>query len=99
MLLLFLRQALEYLAASRVGRERGRSRVELEAAPLGRDRDAERVPREHELGRRAVHGRAANARATFLAGAKNLDDRLRRIEAASAGDLLDQRLDVRAQEL
>ena len=37
--------------------------------------------------------------AAFLAGAEDLNDGLRRVEIASGGNLLDERFDVRAQEL
>ena len=43
--------------------------------------------------------RRRRAGAAVLARAVDLDDRLRRLEAARRGDLLDQRLDVGAEEL
>src|ERR1700724_3574168 len=61
-------ELLEDRASSRVARHAGRPRVELQAAALGGDRDAQRVPREDQLGCRAVDRHGLPARPAFLAG-------------------------------
>src|SRR5580704_2508044 len=80
MLPLFRGKLLEDRPSARVGRHAGGARVELQAAALGGDRDAQRVPREDQLGRRTVDRRGLPAGPAFLAGADNLDDRLGRRE-------------------
>src|SRR5207342_1977259 len=95
---LFDGELLEYAAASRIARHARRTRVELEAAALGRDGDAERVAREHRVGRRRRHGRGP-ALSTGLTGPVNLQHALPRFEAARRGNFLDQRFDVRAQKI
>src|SRR6185369_9831080 len=80
-LLLFFGQVLEHLARPRVARHAGGAGVELEAAALGRDRDAERVAREHEI-RVAVAAARRPAGAALLAGAVDLHHALRGREAA-----------------
>jgi hypothetical protein len=50
MLALFHREILEDLAAANITRDLGRARVELETAPLRRDRNPQCVAREHEIG-------------------------------------------------
>ena len=74
-------------------------RVELEAAALGGDRDPQRVAREHQS--RCVVGSGAGglAGAARLARPVDLQHALARGEAARRRDLLDQRLDVGAEEL
>ena len=97
-MLLFFGEALEHLPPARIlGDARGAG-VELEPAALGGNRNAQRVAREEQLARRAFFGRRLAGAARF-AGAVNLHDALPRREAARGGDLLDQRLDVRAEEL
>ena len=77
MLLLLRRQILKHLAAARIARDLRGAGVELEAAALGGNRDAQRVAREHEIGV-AVLGAAVTSGAALLARAVNLDDALRR---------------------
>src|SRR5204862_6699981 len=69
-------QPLEDVAAARLSRQLGGPQVELEAAPLGGNGDAQRVTREDELGRGAVQGRDLLARAALVTRAENLQDRL-----------------------
>src|SRR5258706_9653282 len=66
MVLLFGSQLLEHGTPARVAGERGGTRVELETTPLGRDGHAERVAREHKLGRRPVDRRRLMARGPGL---------------------------------
>ena len=77
-LLLFVGELLEHAAAARVARERGRARVELEAAALGGDRDPQRVAREEQLGRRAVDRRRGRPGPAGLARAVDLQHALAR---------------------
>src|SRR4030095_842316 len=72
--------------------------VELHAASLGGDGDAQRVAREKHLGRGRVFVRRA-AGGAGLARAVNLDDALARGERARRRHFLDERLDVGAEEL
>ena len=85
--------------AARVARDGRGARVELEAAALGRDRDAQRVAREQQLRRAAVDRRRLASGPAALAVAVDLDDALARGEVARGRDLLDERLDVGAEEL
>ena len=96
--LLFVGELLEDAAAARVLGDPRAARVELQPAPLGGNRDAERVPREQQLGRSALDRRRAAGPAR-LAGAVDLQDALARREVARRGDLLEERLDVRAEKL
>src|SRR6266851_508662 len=98
MLPLLRGELLEDRAAARVARHAGRARIELQAAALGGDRDAQRVPRKDQLGCRAVDRRSLPACPAFLAGPDDLDDRLSGREAARRRNLLDQRFDVGAEE-
>ena len=75
-----------------------RAGVELEAAALGGDRDAQRVAREQQVGVAGLLARGA-AGPALLARAVDLHDALRRGEAAGGRHFFDQRLDVRAEEL
>ena len=78
---------------------RGGARVELEAAPLGGDGDAQRVAREHELGRGAVERHGLRAGAAVFAGAEDLHDASATArEFARRRHFLDNRFDVGAQE-
>src|SRR6266550_2059335 len=99
MVVLFAGEFLEHASAARVGGHGRGSRVELETAPLGRNRDPQGVAREHQLGRRAVHGHRPRAGPALVADPKYLDDRLRRLEVTGDGDFLDERLDVRTEKL
>ena len=98
-LLLFLGELLEDAAAAGVARHARGARVELEPAAFGRDRDAQRVAREQQLGRRRLRPPARRPVRQRLAGAVNLQHALPRREAARRRDFLDQRLDVGAEEL
>src|SRR5262245_38703817 len=80
--LLFAGQLREHAPAAGIARDRGGAGVELEAAALGGDRDAERIAREEQLGRTPVDGGALPARPARLALAVDLDDALPRGEAA-----------------
>ena len=97
-MLFFLGETWKTLPAARIlGDARG-ARVELEAAALGRNRNAQRVAREQQLAGRAFFGRRP-AGAARLAGAVDLHDALPRREAARRRHFLDQRLDVGAEKL
>ena len=98
MMLFFLGETMEHAAAARVLGDARRARVELEAAALGGNGDAQRVARKQQLARRAFFGRRPAGAARF-AGPVDLDHALPRREAARGGHFFDQRLDVRAQEL
>ena len=96
--LLLAGQPLEHLLAARIAREPRRARIELEAAALGRDGDAQRVAREDRLGgHRRRLGRLAGA--AVLARAVDLQDALRGAKLRAVGHFFEQRLDIRAQEL
>ena len=77
---------------------RAARRVELQPAALGGNRNAQRVAREQQLARRAFLGRRPPGPAR-LARPVDLHDALPRRKAARRRDFLDQRLDVRAEEL
>src|SRR5439155_16903700 len=96
-LLLFRRQIMEYLATSRIARDFRGAGVELEPAALGRDCNPQRIAGEQEV-RVAGLGTAVTSRTALFARAVNLDDALRRTEAARGRDFLDERLDVRAEK-
>ena len=98
MLLFFFGQLLEHAAAARVFRHPRGARIEVEPAALGRDRDAQRVAREQQLG----HATLGQRRPPGLAGvalAMDLQHALARRETARRRDFFDQRLDVGAEEL
>src|SRR5687767_9535542 len=99
MLFLLERKVLEHLAAARVPRDLRRPRVELEPAALGRNRNPQGVAREHQVRVAGPGGGRRTPRPAFLARSVDLHDALRRCKAAGAGDFLDQRLDVGAEEL
>src|SRR5262245_43825212 len=99
MLALLGGELLEHRAPAAIPGERGGTRIEFEAAALGRDRHPQGVAREHAVGRRAVNRRRFPAGPAFLAGAENLHHRLGRREVSRRRDLFHQRLDVRAQKL
>ena len=70
-LLLLVGELLEDAAAARVAGDAGGAGVELEAAPFGGDRDAQRIARKQQLGRaafdrRRTPGAAGLARAVDL---------------------------------
>ena len=98
MLLLLLGELLEHAPPARILGHPRAARIELQAAPLGGDGDAQRVAREQQLGRAAFRRRRAPGPARF-AGAVDLQDALPRREVARRRHFLEQRLDVRAQEL
>ena len=98
MFLLFFSQPLEDLAPARVARQPRRPGVELQPAPFGGDRDSQRVAREQRFRGRARLARGAAA-LTVLARAEDLHDALARREVPRIRDFLDERFDVRAQEL
>src|SRR4051812_19670027 len=98
MLLLFLRQLLEHAPPPCVARDTRRPRIEVQAAALRRDRDPQRIAREQQLWRPFVADLRPPGLAG-LAGPVDLQDALPRREAARRRDLLDQRLDVGAEEL
>ena len=81
-LLLLLGQLLEDAAAARVARDARGARVELEAAALGRDRDAQRVAREEQLGHAAFGDRRPAGPARF-ARAVNLQHALPRARSCA----------------
>ena len=72
--------------------------VELEAAALGRDGDAQRVARENHLGGAALGGRRA-AGLALLARAVDLHHTLLAREFSRRGHFFDQRLDVGTEKL
>ena len=98
MLFFFFGELLEDAPASRVLGDLRGACVELQAAALGRNRDPERVAREEELGGASFSYRWASGPAR-LAGTVDLEDALRGGETARRRHFLEQRLDVRAQEL
>ena len=98
MFLLLHGEVLEHLPAARILRHARRARVEVEAAALGRDRNAQRITREDEIGVAAFERRGA-AGAAFLARPVDLDHALRRCEVPGRRDFLDEALDVGAEEL
>ena len=98
MVLFFLGETMKHVPAARVLGDPRRAGVELEPAALGRDRDAQRVARKQQLAGRALFRRRPAGPAR-LAGAVDLHHALPRRESARSSDLLDQRLDVRAEEL
>jgi len=97
-LFLFEREMLEGLAAARIAGHARRTRVELEAAPLRGNRDAQGVTGEDEIGVSVGAGRGAPG-AALLAGAVDLDHALGRGETARGRHLFDEHLDIRAEEL
>src|SRR6516162_545826 len=102
MLALFRRELPEHGAAARVLGHLSRPRVELQAAPLGRNRDAERVAGEHTFGRCAIErgcGGRSGSLLAVLAGAMDLHHRLAGLESSGRRHLFDERLDIRAEEL
>src|SRR6185436_5021406 len=62
MLTLLGGKLLEHRAAARVARERGGARIELETAPFGRNRHAQRIAREDQRRRHAIDRRGFLAR-------------------------------------
>src|SRR5206468_6053856 len=84
--------------AAEVARQLGRARVEFPAAPLGGNGDAQRVAREQDIGWRAASlgGHTGPAAVTDPV---DLHHALLRRKPAGRRDLLDHRLDVRAQKL
>src|SRR5262245_15835048 len=74
-LLFFRREILEDLAAARIARYPRSSRIELEPAAFGRNRNAQCVAREQEI-RVAGLRRGVAASPALLACAVNLDDAL-----------------------
>src|SRR5687767_3623589 len=90
MFFLFFRKFLKDRAPAKIlGDTRGAG-VELEAAALGRDRDAQRVARENHLGGAALRsGRLAGL--TFLARAVDLHHALLAGEFSRRGHLFDER--------
>src|SRR5258705_2484691 len=97
-LLLLPREILEHLGAARIAGDARRARVELETAALGRNRNPQRVARKQQVGVAGLRRAVASGPALF-ARAVNLHDTLRGAEAARGRHLLDQRFDVRAEEL
>src|SRR5436190_6217127 len=71
-LLLFRRQIMEYLAASRIARDFRGAGVELEPAALGRDCNPQRIAGKQEV-RVAGLGAAVTSRTALFARAVNLD--------------------------
>src|SRR6185503_8562972 len=98
MFLLLQRKVLEHFSTASVFRHLCRARIEIEAAPLGRNRNAQRVTGKHEIGVTAFKARRASG-ATLLARAIDLDDALRGGEISGRRDFLDKALDVGAEEL
>ena len=92
-------EPLEDAAGAVVAGQRLGAGVELAAAALGGDGDAQRVAGEHALGRFAVHVRAMRACTAVFAPAEDLDDGLGWFEMTLRRHLVDQQLDVGAQEL
>ena len=94
----FLGELQQHGAGARVAGDPRGAGVEVAAAALGGDGDAQGVAREQQLGlplgrRRRAAGPAGLARPV------DLDDALARAEAPRRGHFLDQGLDVRAEEL
>ena len=98
-LLLFRRQVLEHLAGARVARHLGGAGVELEAAALGGDGDAQRVAREHQVAVAVVGGGGAPCPGSPRRCRRSAPRSCPPANAARRRHLLDQHLDVRAQEL
>ena len=93
-------QPLEHVAAPRVGRQARRAEVELEAAALGGDRDAQRVAREDELGHRAVQCRRPVLPVRHSSQVPKICSTVwsaAKLRAAATSSM--KRLDVGAQEL
>src|SRR3954471_463046 len=85
-------KVVEDLATAGVLGHARRAGVELEPAALGGNRDAERVPREHQIAVAMVGlGRMAASSPAVLTLPVNLNHALRRGETARGSDLLDQR--------
>ncbi len=99
MLLLLFRELLEDGSAALVFRDGGGARVELQAAAFGRDRHAQRIAREHAIGRHPFDRRRFLAGPALLARADDLDHGLRRREIAGRCDLLHQAFDIGAEKL
>src|SRR5262245_6267651 len=102
MLALFRCQLLKDSPAAGILRQARGSGIELIAAFLGRNRDAQCITREHELGRSPVHRprlRPPGARPAFFTHAENLDDGLLGCKTAGSGYFFHEGLDIRAQEL
>ena len=95
---LLVGQLLEDAPAAHVLRRSRGARVELEAAALGGDRNPDRIAREHHLAGRRLGPRRLPG-AALLARPVDLQHALPRGEPARRRDLLDQPLDVGAQEL
>jgi hypothetical protein len=91
-------ELVEDLLPAGILRDARGPRIELEPAALGGNRNPERVTREQELRGGSLLGRRPTG-AAGLARPVDLDDALARREAAGGGDLLDERFDVRAEEL
>src|SRR4029453_1358692 len=91
-------ELLEDGAPARVLGLAGGVGIEIEAAAFSGDRHPQRVAREHQLGGDAVDRRNLAPGPALLAGAVDLHHRLGRLEIERAGNLLHERLDVRAQE-
>src|SRR4051794_8578581 len=98
-LALLLRQLLEYAAAPRVAGNRRGTRIELQTAALRGNGDTQRVAGEEQFGGAAVDRGRLPSRTAVLALAVDLDHALSGGEVARGSDLLDERLDVRAEEL
>src|SRR4030095_8126389 len=97
--LLLHREILEHLPAPRVLGDACRAGIEVEAAALGRNRDAHGVAREDEVGMpfRARH-RGAPGPALFT-GSVDLHHALRCGETARRSHFLDRTFNVGAEEL
>ena len=98
MFLFLLGQLVEHSPSARIPGDARRAGIELEAAPLGGDGDAQRVAGKEQLGRAilGVDGLSGTAR---FARPVNLQHALPRREVPRRRYFLDERFDVRAQEL
>src|SRR5215203_4536314 len=93
-------EVLENFAAPRITGDPGGAGVEVQTAALGGNRDTQRVAREHEVGVAVIGScRQVAAAAAVLTLPVHLHHALGSGEPTRGGNLLDQSLDVRAEEL
>jgi hypothetical protein len=97
MVFLFFGQLPEDSSPARVLGHPCRPGIEVKAAPLGCDRNPQCIAGEEQF-RHAPLGEWRPTGSARVAGAVDLENALTRSESARRGNLLDQRLDVRAEE-
>src|SRR5262245_10405145 len=96
--LLLQGKVLEHLATARVLGHFCRTRVEIETAALGGDRDSQRIAREDEIRVPFRAGHRGPSGTALFAGPVDLHDTLRGGKTAGRRHFLDRCLDVRAEE-